>query len=210
MKPFTRNEILGVSIILVCLGAITFKNMQVAIRRSRDSQRRADLGAISNALNKYQQDFGFFPPSEDGKIKACKGANFELVIKKFKEKEFNQNKFFTEALTTCEWGEDSLTDLGLFENGLFSYLKAIPRDSKYSEGVSYLYLSNTKRYQLYAYLEGEESEDTFNPDIVERDLECGNKVCSFGKSFADTPLDKSIEEYEQELLEELNTGGVRL
>lgn len=209
MKPFTKHELIGVGVILLVIFIITLANLQVAIRRSRDVQRRADLGAISNALGRYQEDFGFFPPSEAGKIKACKGENFESVIKELEEKEeFDQNKFFSEALTPCDWGGDSLSDLGLFGDELSSYLKVILQDPKRGEGMSYLYLSNTRRFQLYSYLEGEEEEEGYNLGIVNRKLLCGNKICSFGKSFANTPLDKSIEEYEQELLEKSKAGKV--
>jgi len=71
MKSFTRSEIYGVGIILLVIASLTAFNLQVSLRRSRDSQRKADINAISDALGKYQADFGFFPPStEDGKILA--------------------------------------------------------------------------------------------------------------------------------------------
>ena len=84
------------------------------------------------------------------------------------------------------------------------YLINLPQDPQANGGITYLYLSNTKRFQLYTYLEGKESEDGYSPGMVGRNLECGkNYICSFGKSFGETPLDKSIEKYEQILLEKM-------
>ncbi|OGM11462.1 hypothetical protein A2Z22_00225 [Candidatus Woesebacteria bacterium RBG_16_34_12] len=200
MKPFTKQEILGISIILSFIFILSFLNFRISLRRARDAQRMADLGTIYDALNKYQQDFGFFPPSENGKIKACKATNFDEVIKLLSTLEqFDQEIYFS-GLKACEWGIDSLKDLS--DESYEPYLRTIMADPKKDKGINYLYFSNTKRYQIYAYLEGEESEDGYNLGIVARNLSCGEKICSFGKAFGETPLDMSIEEYENELLQE--------
>ncbi len=204
MKFFTKNELISVTIIFIIVGAFTFSGLKTSIRRSRDAQRRADLGSISDALHKYQEEFGFFPPSENGKIKACKGDDFDQKLEEIKKEEkFDRNKFF-EALSTCEWGQDSLIDVS--EDSREPYLKTIPADPKGGVGISYLYLSNTGRFQIYAFLEGGEEEAGYSQTIVSRNLSCGNKICNHGKSSGDTPLDKSIEEYELELLEKSKTG----
>ena len=78
------------------------------------------------------------------------------------------------------------------------YLANIPKDPKSAIGVKYLYISNTKRYQIYSYLEGEKDEGGFDQKIVDRKLDCGKGVCMYGKSFGETPLDRSIEDYEEE------------
>jgi type II secretory pathway pseudopilin PulG len=206
MKPFTKQEIVSVGAILFVLAVATLTNLRVAIRRARDAQRRADLGAISNALHQYQADFGFFPPSIDGKIQACRAENFDEVLNRLAEVEFFDRTILFDGLRGCEWGSESLSNLGLPESELFNYLENIFQDPKEKEGLSYLYLSNTKRFQLYAYLEGGDTEVGYDLGIAVRNLACGSKVCSFGKTFADTPLDKSIEEYEAELLEKLESG----
>ncbi|MBU0570044.1 hypothetical protein KKB40_04690 [Patescibacteria group bacterium] len=203
MKSFTKNELTGVTIILLAIALATGVNLRLALRRARDAQRRADLGAVSNALHEFFEDFGFFPPAENGKIKACKGTNFDTILAEVTSQEqFDRDRFF-EGLVPCRWGNDSLNDLGLFSDEAKTYLKSIPVDPKKNEGGDYIYLSNTKRFQIYSYLEGENSEEGYDMSIVGRDLMCGNKVCSFGKTYTDTPLDKSIEEYELELLEKL-------
>lgn len=60
MKPFSKNETISLAIILVVLFSVTLFNIRIAERRSRDAQRRADLGAIYEALEKFHSDFGFF------------------------------------------------------------------------------------------------------------------------------------------------------
>jgi len=205
MKPFTRNEKLAVAAILGFTAIITLYNLNISLRRARDAQRRADIGSISNALNKYRDDFGFFPPSRDGKIVACRGNNFEEGLKDLQDDtKFDTDKFFA-ILTSCEWGSDSLRDVT--DEAYEPYMKIIPSDPQSDQGMSYLYLSNTNRYQIFTFMEGEEEEIGYNSDIVGRQLNCGTGfICSFGKSY-DSPLDMSIEEYEMKLLENTNKSN---
>lgn len=202
MKPFTKNEITGIFLILLAVFLATFFNMQIAIRRARDAQRREDLGNIADALESYHGDFGFFPPVVDGKILACKGDNFEEVHNKLlEEKQFDRELFF-QGIRACEWGKDTL------ENPLTGviYLPVIPGDSQKDDGVNYYYLSNTQRFQVYTYLEGGIDETGYDAGIVRRDLPCGVKICNFGKAYGSTPVDQSIEDYENLLLEKIRTG----
>ena len=176
MKPFSKKELAGVAAILLAIALATGVNLRLALRRSRDVQRRADLGAVSNALHSFFDDFGFFPPAEDGKIKACKGANFDIILAEVTSQEqFDRDKFF-EALVPCQWGDDSLDDLGLFGSETKIYLKSIPIDPKKNEGRDYVYLSNTKRFQIYSCLEGENSEEGYDLEIVDRHLMCGHEI----------------------------------
>jgi type II secretory pathway pseudopilin PulG len=196
MKAFTKNEVKMVSLILLFICIFTLLNLQVSLRRARDSQRRSDIGAIADALDKYQKEFGFFPPSTpDGKILACKGENFGPIPSDVKDSE--KRNYFFKLLRGCDWGKDSLTDVN--DDSYQQYLKVIPGDSKQGQGYSYLYVSNTNRYQLYAYLEGGNSEIGYRTGIVQRNLKCGDNVCNFGKAYGKTPLEKSLEEYENEI-----------
>jgi|SRR3989344_64679 len=204
MRFFSKNELLAVLLIFILVTAFTLKGLKDATRRARDFQRKQDIGIISDALHKYQEEFGFFPPSENGKIKACKGDYYSNVFEKLKElKEFDRELFFS-GLKVCDWGIDPLRDLQELDSA--AYLNALPSDPKSVSGLSYLYLSNTNRFQLYSYLEGEDNENGFNEKIMERELLCGNMKCSYGKSYGNTPLDISIEDYERILLEESKTG----
>ena len=204
MRPFTKNELLIVVIIFAVVVGFTLKGLKDATRRARDFQRKQDLGIISDALHKYHDDFGFFPPSENGKVKACKNDNFEEVYTKLKTlQEFDRNLFF-EGLKTCDWGSDPLRDVQ--DDNYSPYLSSIPSDPKKNSGITYLYLSNTVRFQLYTYLEGESDENGFDQGIVLRSLQCGTGVCSYGKSYGVTPLNMSIDDYENILLKESQTG----
>lgn len=198
MKFFSKNEFLGIALIFLVVFIVTYQNMIIALARARDTQRRDDLGSISNALNQFQEEFGFFPPSENGKIKACRGENYDEVVARLENlPEFDREVFF-EGLRACEWGYDPLPDSqGEREK---PYMERLPQDPQANLGLSYLYLSNTNRFQIYSYLEEGEGAEGFNEGIVARTLSCGNEICSFGRSYGETPLDKSIEEYEEELL----------
>ncbi|OGM09129.1 hypothetical protein A2159_01705 [Candidatus Woesebacteria bacterium RBG_13_34_9] len=194
MKPFTKTEALVLIIIFFVVFAFTFQGLLVSKRKARDAQRRSDLGMINDALEDFGEDFGFYPPSEDGKIKACATDNLKTTIEEMKKENiFDRNKYF-DALTSCEWGKDSLKDL---VRGGTVYLEVIPSDQSGNNGINYLYISDTKYYQLYSYLEGGVGETGYDKGIVKRNLLCGRNICSFGKAIHETPLDVSIEEYEK-------------
>ena len=202
MKTFTKGEIIGISLILLVVFVATAFNLQIAIRRARDAQRREDLGNIADSLEQFQADFGFFPPAVGGHILACEGDNFkEISLQLQGKKQFDRDLFF-QGLRACEWGTDSFKNL--LNN--MTYLATIPGDSKYDEGISYYYMSNSKRYQIYAYLEGENDETGYNIGIASRNLPCANYVCNFGKAYGATPVDQSIEDYENLLIEKTKVG----
>jgi hypothetical protein len=183
MKLFTKKEIIGIFIILLAIGLACFSNFIVSLRRARDAQRKSDLGSITEALNKYNEDFEGFPlSSADGKIIACKDGSASL-------------KAFLNP-RVCEWGKDGIYDLT--DENVLPYLKILPTDPQKDKGLTYVYFSNGKRYQIYAYLEGKD-EDEYNAAIVKRNISCGTKICNFGRAYGRTPLDRSIEEYENEL-----------
>lgn len=194
MKFFSKQEIIGVGIILVVLSVISFFNFRISLARARDAQRKNDLGLLTDVLSAFSSDFGYFPlSSEDGKILACKGPN--TTYDKVKKVWLN--------LIACEWGVDTIRDLS--DTAKEPYIKNLPLDPKSKDGYSYLYLSNGRRFQLYAALERKD-QDEYDLKIVQRNLKCGNQICSFGKSYGSTPLDKSIQEYENELLEQEKNG----
>lgn len=192
MKPFTKNELIGVSIILLIIISVSLFNFGVAKRRGRDAQRKSDIGAIADALNKFGNDFGVFPQtSPDGKIVACKGEQIE------KEEE-GGGTTLVYALAACEWGKDALRDVN--DPAYPSYIDSLPIEPQNKEGVNYIYLSNGKRFQILASLEGKD-EDEYEQFIEAREISCGTRLCNFGRSSGTTPLDKSIEEYENKLME---------
>lgn len=198
MRWFTKSESLVVFIIFLIVASVTIFNLSISIRRARDVQRRGDLGAISDALEKFYTEYGFFPPSEGGRIKLCKASNFENILSQVNAKSDFDRELFFQGLRPCEWGIDSLSDVINSEGE--PYMQTLPSDPMTSENIYYNYISNTKLYQIYSYLEGGDKEIGFDLGIVGRNLPCGSKTCSFGKSYGVTPLDRSIEQYELELL----------
>jgi hypothetical protein len=197
MKPFSKNELTAAIIIFSVVFLVTGLNMNISLRRSRDFQRKADLGVISEALEKFYDDYGFFPPSENGKIKICANEKIDDIRRQIADIGHFDSSLFYEGLRGCQWGVDPFKDV--VNNSSDIYLSTFPSDPRTEKGFSYYYLSNTKRYQIYTYLEGEKDEGGYDTGIVSRNLNCGIKTCSFGKSYAETPLNKSIEEYEAEL-----------
>lgn len=179
MKFFSKYEFVEITIIIAILIAVSLPNFIVSLRRARDAQRKNDLGSLENALLRFNNDFGFFPlASVDGRIIACRGVG--------------------ELLEPCDWGVDALTDPS--DPSFPPYLSSIPVDPDNSKGVSYHYLSNGKRFQILAALEGKD-EDEYDESILARGIYCGKALCNSGKASGRTPLDKSLQEYENELNE---------
>lgn len=200
MKFFSRKETIGVLAILTLILAASLYNFRISLRRARDAQRKADLGQILNAIGAFQNDFGFYPPSLDGKIVACKKEGIGSYLKDtgaltLKDREID----LFEIYAPCEWGKDSLSDV--FDPDYPPYLKTLPADPQSSMGAYYTYISNGNRFQVYAGLEGKD-EDDMQSVLADRNISCGVRICDFGRASGATPLEKSIEEYENELLQE--------
>lgn len=185
LKP-TKKEFLVFTVTILCIVLATYFNLLGALLKARDVQRKGDLGAISNGLAAYQADIYSYPASEDGHIVACLGG--------FDDRGIPQRR-------KCVWGEEGLRDIFYEDPNYPDYMKTIPQDPKTVDGVNYLYLSNGRHYQLFGHLEGLDKEPEYNPKVVARNLSCGNQICNFGVSDGETPLEKSIEEYENELRE---------
>jgi hypothetical protein len=200
MKFFSKSETLGILAILTLILAASLYNFRISLRRARDAQRKADLGRISNAVGAFHNDFGFYPPSFDGKIVACKKEGADKYIEDMNPFNLKDSEIdLFEIYTTCEWGKDSLSDV--FDLEYPPYLGTLPMDPHSSTGAHYTYISNGNRFQLYAGLEGKDEDDAQSV-IAERNVSCGIRICDFGRASGVTPLEKSIEEYENELLQE--------
>jgi hypothetical protein len=202
MRPFTKHEIIGVSIIIIIVGIFFTQGILMSLLRAGDAERMGDLNTISNGLTAFYESFGFFPPSEDGKIKACKGESFDGVLEQLKKSGKFDRTLFVSGLRACEWGHDPLSNL--VTDDQTPYVQTLPRDPQTSSGLSYTYLSNGNRFQVLAHLESQ--EDFYDPTVASRNIACGNMICNVGKAYANTPLDRSIEQYEDELRQK-NTSG---
>jgi hypothetical protein len=187
MRFFKREEVKALSLILLVLVLVCIPNYWVSLRKARDAQRKADFGTLLQALERYQSDFRTFPLSQDGKIAAC--GPYEVKIE-------NKKKIY--LYSPCRWGKDPLTDPA--DPTFPAYLKVLPNDPQAKKGFKYLYLSSGRTFQLYGALEGI-NEPEYDVKVVARNLDCGGRICNFGRAYGETPLDKSLEEYENEINE---------
>lgn len=189
---FNKKESFGIFVILTVIFLVTCLNLLVSVRKRRDAQRKGDVRAITDALKAYQADFAFFPPSSSsGKIMACSPQ--------VDDAETIKDEIGNPILGPCDWGWDSLRDIS--DPTYPAYLERLPTDPHHRRGVRYFYISTGSHYQLFAALEGED-EAEYDEAIVKRNILCGTRVCNYGLSYADTPLDKSLEEYENEIRKE--------
>lgn len=171
MRIFTKGEAIAVSIILLTLFVVSFFNFKTALMRSRDLQRKNDNGYLTKGLEDFKTDFAFYPPStKDGKISACNGG--------------------------CTWGKDALRDIS--DLSYPPYMSIIPADPDTGLGASYTYVSDGEHYQILAALE-DQSDVEYNPQLAALKIMCGTRICNFGRASTGVPLDKTLQEYNNEL-----------
>lgn len=160
MKFFSKSEIKSISIILIVLFGITGINISISLRRGRDNTRKDDISAIQKSLDTYYQKYRIYPLSnKEGQIVGCFSGE---VVRD------TVSGFPTNA-EACKWGESH------FEN-----VNLMPRDPSYKKGSSYLYISDGKKYNFYISLEGRD-EAEFTPSIASMNLQCGNRICNYGR-----------------------------
>lgn len=160
MKYFSKDESKIISIIFIVLIFITGINIVASLRKSRDVTRKNDMGALQEAISLYHQKYKVFPLStNDGKIIGCfeGGPDVDKITK------------YPVNAIVCEWDKSS------FEN-----IVLMPKDPKFIEGRSYLYISDGEKYELYVSLEGK-NEAEYSKAVVEKNLQCGNKICNYGR-----------------------------
>lgn len=194
MKSFTKQETKIISWVLAFILVAGFFNFKKSLARSRDYQRIRDVGDVVSALEVYHEDFGFYPPStDDGKIVACEKEDAKKLSELIG---VPLDEALKQVFSECQWGQDSLKDLS--DDTYPPYLDKLPIDPQSKNGVSYYYVSTVDHFQLFASLELSDNEQ-YKTDVLQRNLKCGSRVCNFGKSLYPTPLDVSLEEYEQTL-----------
>lgn len=160
MKPFSRNELKIISLILSVLFVVTIFNLNISLRRGRDSIRKNDISAMQNALDTYYQKYRIYPQStSDGKIIGC----FDGEIIQDKSTGYPLNSI------PCVWGESK-----------FESVNTLVRDPKYKDGANYLYKQVGKGYELYVSLEGKD-EAEYQISTVSKNLQCGTKICNYGR-----------------------------
>lgn len=170
-KFFSKSETISLIVIFAVLIIVSIPNFAASLRRARDQNRRDDLGAMETYLGQYFSDFDAFPASSlDGKVMDC--------LKPGDAPYKDEKGFWVVNPIACEWGKDSLSNL---INGKV-YLDKLPIDPSSEDGMSYLYLSKGKMYQIFAAMEGLDEAEV-DQRIIARNLTCGNHICNVGRSY---------------------------
>jgi len=177
MKAFSRQEILSVIVIFFVLFLVSVPNFTVAWQRSRDVTRKDDLGFMLKALDSFINNSNSFPLGTDaGEIIAC--------FKDGEDPEYDDMGNIINFVP-CRWGEGS-------------FLGNLPNDPQEDKGMTYFYVSNGRRYQIFGSLERTD-QDEYDPKVAARKIGCGARICNFGRAYSNTPLDKTLTEYENEM-----------
>lgn len=166
-KGFTLIELLVVMSILGVLITIMASGFRNAQLRGHDTQRKSDLKELSNALELFYQDYGYYPPSSGGYIQACPYSGG------------------TSSGTQCDWGSGSMAD------GKTVYFKTMPEDP--SSDYTYYYQvvagSNQQKYQIYAHLENSQDPDCISGTCTDSQVPvtCGSAaICNYAVFSANT------------------------
>lgn len=123
---FTLIEFLIVTVLLGIVGVMGVMAFMPSMEKARDGKRKADLSNIAKVLEAYHTDYGRYPASDNGTIKAC-GAS---------------------QSTGCAWGAAMVDDKGTV------YMAKLPDDPK-AFAYHYLADADGTWYVLLARLENE-------------------------------------------------------
>lgn len=121
---FTLIELLITMSIMAILATMVAISIRGTLAKARDGKRKSDLGQIKTALTLYYNNFGFYPPSNDGShlISGCDAGD-------------------------CSWGQP-------WNKSSTNYMKIVPIDPMYSATYTYGYQrSDVNSFVLWARLE---------------------------------------------------------
>jgi type II secretory pathway pseudopilin PulG len=177
-----KKEFLGIGVILGLIVIASLFGFSESKKRARDEQRNLDISAISAGLEKYKADYGYYPgSSNDGEIVACMGENTRVVKDKSGNplKQKGANKYTLENLIACQWGHDALQDV--MDINYPSYLKTLPVDPQFAEGITYFYQQKEGQYFVYASYETKDISD-FSQAVKDKKIACGSRVCNVART----------------------------
>lgn len=166
---FTMIELLVVIVILGILSMIGLGSFSSSQMKARDSKRKTDLRAISDALELYYNDYRSYPTSNAGFIVGCRSMSGNDV---------------------CVAGQIWKNS----ENGT-TYMVKIPEDP--NGGTYYYITSDGTYYQLYAHLENPKDRDiplngsgeqTYYLNPEKDSGSCVTGACNYGRSSTNTDL----------------------
>lgn len=156
---FTLIELLVVMALLAILMALGAGTFSASLKRNRDATRKANLRAITNALEMYYNDKGKFPLSASGGILGCG----------------------TDTLRTlCPAANGAFQDETPSTPTI--YMSKLPTDPVSAQ--QYYYVSDGTKFQIYARLEYSQ-DSQIDPTITAKGYNCatsGTIVCNFGLS----------------------------
>ena len=160
---FTLIELIVVMAILAILMAIGAGAFMSSMKKGRDSTRKANLRAITGAMELYYNDKGKYPVGVNGAIRGC-GTDT--------------------VRTDCVAG-------GAFQDETPSpptvYMQRLPTDPVDTQ--QYYYVSATgAQYQIYAHLENNQDPQCLLGDCTPASgVNCGTGIlCNYGVSSANT------------------------
>ncbi|OGY07830.1 MAG: hypothetical protein A2782_01665 [Candidatus Blackburnbacteria bacterium RIFCSPHIGHO2_01_FULL_43_15b] len=156
-RGINKNEGRFIIVALLLIGIFSYFNFQQSYIRARDVARKNDLKHIAAALNNYFYDFNQYPPSRNGRILVCGNPEYP---------------------TECKWGLDGIKDLS--DPSYPAYINSLPRDPQ-SSSRDYVYISDTRNYQLFASLESDRDAE-YNGKVAIRKINCAKHICNFGIS----------------------------
>ncbi|MBI5613613.1 prepilin-type N-terminal cleavage/methylation domain-containing protein [Candidatus Gottesmanbacteria bacterium] len=156
-RGFTLMELLIVIALLGILIVVGLGSFQSATRKSKDSQRKANLKSVSVALEAYFNDAGAYP-ADDGQG--------HMVITDC-----------SSSYSYCPWGSP-------MKNTATTYMALLPSDPGAN---AYWYIAGTSNasYQMYARIDNLEdgaiTVSSGKPQMYS-DVTCGSKKCNYGVS----------------------------
>ena len=165
ISGFTLVELLVVITILGILATIGLVAFASSQARGRDAERKSDLKQIATGLELFYSDYGIYPVSDNGEIKACPYSKTDSA-----------------STVTCAWGGATpFEDIDANKNAKTIYFRVLPKDP--SSGSSYYYVSDTtlQKFQIFAHL-----ENTQDQELISTTYTCGTKSCNFGTTSANT------------------------
>ncbi|GEM_PF-1430624 len=161
----TKREFSFIGLVIICIMSATLINLSASYRKSRDNERKNALGDIVRRVGDFQKTLATFPLSDDNyAIVGCNGFRDELGRWFFK---------------SCTWGENSVNS---------PFFDPLPQDPYSNEkGRRFVYISNGKTFQIYTALERTNDEE-YDPQIVARNISCGDVVCNAGRTNGDISI----------------------
>ena len=158
---FTLMELLVVIVLLGILIVVGLGSFQSATRKSKDSQRKANLKSVSIALEAYFNDAGQYPNDD--------GLGHMVVAN------------CSSTYSYCPWGST-------MKNSTTMYMALLPIDPG-TNAYWYKVGTNNTSYQLYARIDNLEDASIYvsvgKPQMWS-DVSCGSKKCNYGVSSSNT------------------------